>query len=147
MLKKIFGSKKSSENGKVKKSNNGFYMEIEEDGETQDSAPVEQKSEKTSLETPVLTEATTKEAAPSKPKKTTKAAKTQKEEQTSDTPAWVQLLYKNNQDSQETSSEASGTFADKYLLPTPSNSRRRPGGSMSKYMDMASQVKSPQIKR
>ena len=32
-------------------------------------------------------------------------------------------------------------FATKYLMPTASNVRRRPGANMSSFLDMASQVK------
>lgn len=35
------------------------------------------------------------------------------------------------------------TFAPKYLIPTTSGSRRRPGANMSSFLDMARQVKSP----
>lgn len=35
------------------------------------------------------------------------------------------------------------TFAPKYLIPSSSNGRRRPGANMSSYLDMARQVKTP----
>lgn len=35
------------------------------------------------------------------------------------------------------------TFAPKYLMPSYSNGRRRPGVNMNTYMDMARQVKVP----
>ncbi len=35
------------------------------------------------------------------------------------------------------------TFAPKYLIPSSSNDRRRPGANMNTYMDMARQVKVP----
>ncbi len=35
------------------------------------------------------------------------------------------------------------TFAPKYLAPTASSSRRRPGPSMNSFLDMARQVKTP----
>ncbi len=35
------------------------------------------------------------------------------------------------------------TFAPKYLVPTNSNGRRRPGANMSSFLDMARQVKTP----
>ncbi len=35
------------------------------------------------------------------------------------------------------------TFAPKYLMPTASNGRRRPGPSMNTFRDMARQVKTP----
>ncbi|MBK1987844.1 hypothetical protein A0J48_009880 [Sphaerospermopsis aphanizomenoides BCCUSP55] len=34
-------------------------------------------------------------------------------------------------------------FATKYLMPSSSNSRRRPGANMNTYLDMARQVKTP----
>ncbi|MBD2666433.1 hypothetical protein B6N60_02474 [Richelia sinica FACHB-800] len=36
---------------------------------------------------------------------------------------------------------AETAFASKYLIPTSSNGRRRPGANMSVFLDMASQVK------
>ena len=38
---------------------------------------------------------------------------------------------------------ATSTFAPKYLIPSASNSRRRPGANMSSFLDMARQVKTP----
>jgi hypothetical protein len=35
------------------------------------------------------------------------------------------------------------TFAPKYLAPTATNVRRRPGANMNVFLDMASQVKTP----
>ncbi|MBD2445633.1 hypothetical protein H6G76_00405 [Nostoc sp. FACHB-152] len=35
------------------------------------------------------------------------------------------------------------TFAPKYLVPSATNGRRRPGANMSSFLDMASQVKTP----
>lgn len=35
------------------------------------------------------------------------------------------------------------TFAPNYLMPTPTNSRRRPGPNMDMFRDMARQVKTP----
>lgn len=121
MIKKLIG-KKEANNGKVKKTKEGFSLQLEEEESTPDSSPVTEQS---------ATEVTT----PTQPVAT------------SDTPDWVQLLYKqSNQDTSTASPEENGTFADKYLLTTSSSTRRRPGKSMSKYMDMASQMKNPSIK-
>ncbi|WP_353929555.1 hypothetical protein WJM97_14700 [Okeanomitos corallinicola TIOX110] len=38
---------------------------------------------------------------------------------------------------------AETTFAPKYLMPSASNSRRRPGANMNNFLDMARQVKVP----
>ena len=39
--------------------------------------------------------------------------------------------------------QAASTFAPNYLMPTPTNSRRRPGPNMEMFRDMARQVKTP----
>src|SRR5919202_1432023 len=39
--------------------------------------------------------------------------------------------------------QGDSTFAPNYLLPTASNSRRRPGPSLDMFRDMARQVKTP----
>ncbi|OWY69176.1 hypothetical protein B7486_21750 [cyanobacterium TDX16] len=38
---------------------------------------------------------------------------------------------------------ATSTFAPNYLMPSASNSRRRPGANMNSFLDMARQVKTP----
>ncbi|TVQ42381.1 MAG: hypothetical protein EA365_15330 [Gloeocapsa sp. DLM2.Bin57] len=122
MIKKLIG-KKQANNGKVKKTKDGFSLQLEEEESTPDSSSVTEQSA-----TEVTAETTTPVA-------------------TSDTPDWVQLLYKqSNQETSTASPEENGTFADKYLLTMSSPTRRRPGKSMSKYMDMASQMKTPSVK-
>ena len=39
--------------------------------------------------------------------------------------------------------QSKSTFAPNYLMPTPTNSRRRPGPNMDMFRDMARQVKTP----
>jgi hypothetical protein len=39
--------------------------------------------------------------------------------------------------------KADSTFAPNYLMPSASNSHRRPGANMSSFLDMARQVKAP----
>lgn len=39
--------------------------------------------------------------------------------------------------------KADSTFAPNYLMPSASNTRRRPGANMSSFLDMARQVKTP----
>jgi hypothetical protein len=122
MIKKLFGSKKESSNTKVKKSKSGFSLEIDEDSE--DTTPIAESI------TPVETRS---QATPIP---------------TADTPDWIQLLSKQNvQNTSATPPEDNTTFADKYLLTISSRGRRRPGGSMNKYMDMASEMKTPTMKR
>jgi len=66
--------------------------------------------------------------------------------QPADTPDWVKLLYKKTEASQESTTTQNNTFADQYLLTMSTTSRRRPGGSLSQYMDMAGQMKTPMSK-
>ena len=128
MIKKLFGSKKESGNTKAKKSKDGFFVEIEEGSQDTTSVP--------ESVTPVETKAETK----GKAKGNVKAEATPTP--SADTPDWVQLLSKHNgQNTSPTPAEDNTTFADKYLLTISSRGRRRPGKSMSQYMDMASQMK------
>ena len=61
-------------------------------------------------------------------------------------PAWVKAInnYSNN-GKLESESESGMTFATQYLMPTPSNSRRRPGPSLNKFREMARQAKTPRV--
>ena len=43
----------------------------------------------------------------------------------------------------DTQTTTEKTFAPKYLIPTSTNGRRRPGPNMSTFLDMARQVKTP----
>lgn len=131
MINKLFGSKKESGNTKAKKAKGGFSLEIEED--SQDTTPVAESV------TPVTVEAETKGRGKAKAEATPIS--------NADTPDWVQLISKQNgQNTSATPAEDNTTFADKYLLTISSRGRRRPGGSMSQYIDMASQMKTPTMK-
>ena len=130
MINKLFGSKKESGNTRAKKAKGGFSLEIEED--SQDTTPVAESV------TPVKVEAETKGRGKAKAKAKAEATPTSN----ADTPDWVQLISKQNgQNTSATPAEDNTTFADKYLLTISSRGRRRPGKSMSQYMDMASQMK------
>lgn len=43
----------------------------------------------------------------------------------------------------DSNGKAASTFAPNYLMPSASNSRRRPGANMNSFLDMARQVKTP----
>lgn len=61
-----------------------------------------------------------------------------------DPPFWVAAMYNNN--SSEKSSDgktAEETFATDNLMPIATKFRRRPGGSLDKFKDMAKQAKTP----
>ncbi len=62
-----------------------------------------------------------------------------------DPPFWVAAMY-NNDSSKETKSNgrvAEQTFAPENLMPITTKFRRRPGGSLDKFKDMAKQAKTP----
>jgi hypothetical protein len=147
-----------------KKSKGGFYLEINED----EKAPaIEEQQATTVSETaveaaPAVEAVEAVEAAPEverTPAKANKKAKakgkvekvattTKKETPAankpkapapqSDVPFWVPLLYTSEKAKAE--AEANSGFATKYLVPTTSAPRRRPGGSLNSFLDMARQM-------
>lgn len=62
-----------------------------------------------------------------------------------DPPFWVAAMYNNNS-SQETNGNgrvAEQTFAPENLMPIATKFRRRPGGSLDKFKDMAKKANTP----
>ena len=160
---------------KVKKKKNGaYFLELDESEGTQavasapaaPSKPVEEMQpepvktaeivEETKPE-PVKTAQPVEEKKPepvkaqSTKKKKTKKKSTQAASVPSkvpewEQPAWVKAIknYSNNGKA-ESESESGMTFATQYLMPIPSNSRRRPGPSLNKFREMARQAKTPRV--
>jgi hypothetical protein len=61
-----------------------------------------------------------------------------------DPPFWVAAMYNNNGSGTNSDGQmAEQTFATDNLMPTVTKYRRRPGGSLSKFRDMAKQAKTP----
>ncbi len=61
-----------------------------------------------------------------------------------DPPFWVAAMYNNNASGTNSDGQMAGqTFATDNLMPTVTTYRRRPGGSLSKFKDMAKQAKTP----
>ncbi|MBE9042900.1 hypothetical protein IQ255_00520 [Pleurocapsales cyanobacterium LEGE 10410] len=60
-----------------------------------------------------------------------------------DPPFWVAAMYNNNGNSSEESTKTEPTFATDNLMPTVTKYRRRPGGSLKKFKEMAKQAKTP----
>lgn len=61
-----------------------------------------------------------------------------------DPPFWVAAMYNNNGSATNSSGKMSeATFATDNLMPTVTKYRRRPGGSLNKFKDMAKQAKTP----
>jgi hypothetical protein len=133
-----------------KKSNDGFYLQLDETASPAEATPATQPVVEQKIEV-VVTETVTPEATPvaTETKKTSvkKSKKTKEKAPTVavapqavpqwEPPAWVAAMNKaTSNDSQK--EEAS--FAANNLLPlaTP---RRRPGPSMKGFLEMARQVK------
>ncbi|MGF1590573.1 MAG: hypothetical protein ACFCU7_15300 [Pleurocapsa sp.] len=61
-----------------------------------------------------------------------------------DPPFWVAAMYNNNGSATNSNGKMSeATFATDNLMPTVTKYRRRPGGSLNKFKDMAKQAKTP----
>lgn len=61
-----------------------------------------------------------------------------------DPPFWVAAMYKNSSATSNGSTPTdSQTFATDNLMPTMTKYRRRPGGSLNKFKDMAKKAKTP----
>ena len=61
-----------------------------------------------------------------------------------DPPFWVAAMYNNNSSKENGNGRvAEQTFAPENLMPVATKYRRRPGGSLNKFKDMAKQAKTP----
>ena len=61
-----------------------------------------------------------------------------------DPPFWVAAMYNNNSSKEtESNGRAEQTFAPENLMPIATKFRRRPGGSLDKFKDMAKQANTP----
>ena len=61
-----------------------------------------------------------------------------------DPPFWVAAMYNNNSSKENGNGRvAEQTFAPENLMPIATKFRRRPGGSLDKFKDMAKQAKTP----
>lgn len=58
-------------------------------------------------------------------------------------PFWVAAMYNTNNGANNNGQVAEQTFATDNLMPTPTKFRRRPGGSLDKFKNMAKQAKTP----
>jgi len=154
----LFGGKKSQGNTsdapKPKKSK-GYYLQLDE-AETSNTPKEVKKPEpvKAALATAQPPKAEADEAKKPEPTKasvaTAESSKPTKEVPTGENgkvtveaqpnpPAPANLVASNG----KVDSQAELTFAPKYLAPTASRGRRRPGPSMDMFRDMARQVKTP----
>lgn len=60
-----------------------------------------------------------------------------------DPPFWVAAMYNNSSSKNSNGRVAEETFATDNLMPIVTKYRRRPGGSLQKFKDMAKQAKTP----
>jgi len=164
MLEKLLGKKKSSDqaNGKGKITKKGGFLELDEIEEAKSPGEIAQVATKVVSQavtevSEVVTEAvsTTVEAvettvdnvkakAGKKGKKETAPQSAPKPEAAAPTyeqPEWVKVMYKNTNETQKPVEPAG--FASEYQTPTPTTSRRRPGPSLNKFVNLARQVKKP----
>ncbi|MBE9208373.1 hypothetical protein IQ244_17920 [Nostoc sp. LEGE 06077] len=124
--------------GGKKKKNGGYYLQLDENGAEVTPAPAPKAAP---AGTSNGTKATAKAPEPAKkPAPTAKAAKVEssKNGKAAPTePAKAPAVVAVKKEPTEK------TFAPKYLTPAATNGRRRPGANMSSFLDMASQVKTP----
>lgn len=150
----LFGGKKAQEAPSIApktKKGNGFFLELDETGNTK-SAPSAKSSESPKVESPSPAKApepakaavATLERPKAEPAAEAKKPEPAKTSPTAEKPK-VKIEAQPNPPAPAVNGKAQSdpTFAPNYLLPTASNSRRRPGPNMDMFRDMARQVKTP----
>ena len=74
----------------------------------------------------------------------TKATPTNSGASSYEPPFWVSAMYKNNSSATSNNGKVTEkTFATDNLMPTVTTYRRRPGGSLAKFQDMARKANTP----
>ncbi|MBD2436537.1 hypothetical protein H6G69_06925 [Nostoc sp. FACHB-110] len=136
-----------------KKKDGGYYLQLDESGEVVEPTPK-------AVEAAQPAAATNGTKATAQPAEETPAPVAQTEPQPEKKPALATKAVKakaSKNGKVEPAEPAKApaavaavkkeptetTFAPKYLIPTSTNGRRRPGANMSSFLDMASQVKTP----
>lgn len=146
----LFGGKKAQEAPSIApqtKKGKGYFLELDETGNTKPAAsaksseaPKVESSSPAKAPEPVKAAVATLE----RPKAEAKKPEPAKTSPTSEK-AKVKIEAQPNPPAPANNGKAQSdpTFAPNYLLPTASNSRRRPGPNMDMFRDMARQVKTP----
>jgi hypothetical protein len=150
-----------------KSKSNGYYLELNENENTQTETNSEEPKSATSVKdkksepksAQIVEE---KQPEPAKAtstkkngkKKTVQAQNKQSVETTSsntpvatiasswEPPFWVKIMYEKTS-SNGKKAESEKTFATDHLMPSPTQSRRRPGPSLDIFRSMARQAKTP----
>jgi hypothetical protein len=115
--------------GLFAKKNDGYFLQLKEEA-TEAVATATAKVKSATTESVKATAAKVESATVESVKAPAAKAKTSKVEPAKVEPAKPPVPTET-------------TFAPKYLIPSSSNGRRRPGANMSSYLDMARQVKTP----
>ncbi|MEO1672452.1 MAG: hypothetical protein AAFR77_17040, partial [Cyanobacteria bacterium J06631_2] len=85
-----------------------------------------------------------KVAAPTEKEQKPKATPQNSGASSFDPPFWVAAMNNTNKKATDSNGQVSeGTFATDNLMPTMTKYRRRPGGSLDKFKDMAKTAKTP----
>ncbi|WP_016952262.1 hypothetical protein [Anabaena sp. PCC 7108] len=121
-IKNLIGGILGLITGLFRKKDNGYYLELKDEATETKPAPVK----------PVAATVTT--SAPAAKAKPAKAKISKAEPAKAKTP---------KAEPAKPVVPTETTFAPKYLVPSASNVRRRPGANMNVFLDMASQVKTP----
>jgi hypothetical protein len=149
-----------------KKKNGGYYLQLED--ETKEVKPKAEKNTAQSNTTETLNGLKPAESAVAEASAAVKATTTNVVEKAVETTAPKSAKSKTKTKAAKTESAQNGqaakaqpaspapkpaavtpslpaetAFASKYLVPTNTNGRRRPGPSMNPFMDMARQAKTP----
>ncbi len=167
MIGKLFAGNKPNQLGQnVKKSKNGFFLELDENQDSQavvsepvTAKAVEQKQPESAngkvVESKQPESANGKAVEPKKSKVASKTKKTAKKTSVKATPAspqvptweppaWVKAMENTKtkiKQEENGKSNSEMTFATQYLMPTHNISLRSRGPSLSMFMDMARQMK------
>lgn len=152
----MLGFVKNIINRSGEKKNGGFYLQLDEDGNDVKATPTPQAviakanevngNGKTAAATKSVQADTPTENPAPEAKKSAKVsikkakAKTPKTEPVAVTPAPAVKPAKPPEPTEK-------TFAPKYLTPTSTSSRRRPGANMNGFLEMARQAKIPVNKK
>ncbi len=146
MLKKLFGGKK-----------NDFYLELKEESQGKPAetskatasngtkaaaqAPAPEPKTEAAPAPEAKTEATPAPEAKTKKKSNKVSIKERKKSEQAKAPAPAPAPAPVAKATPKLPPETA--FASKYLIPTNTNGRRRPGANMNAFLDMARQVKTP----
>jgi hypothetical protein len=122
------------------KKNGGYYLQLDESAAEPTPAPAPKPAPEpvaTSNGTQATAVASQPEKKPAPAPKAAKVEASKNGKAAPTEPVQAPAAVATKQEPAETA------FASKYLIPTASNGRRRPGANMSSFLEMASQIKTP----